>query len=183
MSVQSDETLIQMVAAGGPNAPAAFDELYDRHFPRTIAFLQWVHRLDYDDAAFVAEDAWVSVLQSAPRFDRTKRFTTWLYTIAKRKSIDRHRRAATAGDAVPLDSVAYQLVAHNSMPTEQDLDLRRAIERLCEEDRQLVWHRFVEGRTEAEIAEVLDMPLGSVHGRLLRCLNELRAHFGLPPAS
>jgi len=90
----SDEALMRAFAAGDAEA---FTRLYDRHERSTWRFIR--HRLgrEHESAADdVMQEAWISVARAAPRYVATARFTTWLFAIARSRTIDYLRAQAHA---------------------------------------------------------------------------------------
>jgi RNA polymerase sigma-70 factor (ECF subfamily) len=90
----SDESLMRAFAAGDADA---FTRLYDRHERSTWRFIR--HRLGraHESAADdVMQEAWISVAKAAPRYVATARFTTWLFAIARSRTIDYLRQQANA---------------------------------------------------------------------------------------
>jgi RNA polymerase sigma factor (sigma-70 family) len=90
----SDEALMRAFAAGDAEA---FTRLYDRHERSTWRFIR--HRLGraHESAADdVMQEAWISVARAAPRYVATARFTTWLFAIARSRTIDFLRAQAHA---------------------------------------------------------------------------------------
>ena len=141
------------------------------------------------DDRVAAEDAaqqtFVQAWRHADSFEPGRDFAPWLATIARRTAIDvvRHeqRRPSTSlDDADPTDAALVTLP-----PSAEQIEavwaVRAAIESLDESDREIVRLHYVEGHTHSEIAQRLDIPLGTVksrthraHRKLARRLNRLR---------
>src|SRR5262245_39847169 len=97
----SDEALMQRAGRGDL---AAFGELFDRHQPGLFAFLCRFLG-DAPTAEDVAQDVFWRVWQYRARFDPSRRFSPWLYAIARRVALDErdrsHRRATSWSDLPP----------------------------------------------------------------------------------
>jgi RNA polymerase sigma factor (sigma-70 family) len=85
----SNEALMLRYAAGDVRA---FEVLYSRHEMKLWRFIQRSvgNQATADE---LMQDVWFAVVQAAPRYLPTARFTTWLYTLAHHRVIDRHRRS------------------------------------------------------------------------------------------
>lgn len=139
---------------------------------------------DRHDAADATQETFVRALESISRFDERAAVFTWLYRIAVNLAIDQRRRRGRAG-VVPLDgrrrgedagggSLGERLAAGGPGPddrlhaTEREAAVARAIVELDEEQRVVVVLRDIDGLDYAQIAEVLQLPVGTVKSRLFR---------------
>jgi RNA polymerase sigma-70 factor, ECF subfamily len=137
----------------------------------------------------LAEDAtqqtFVQAWQAADRFEAGKELAPWLATIARRVAIDVHRRE-TRRAAEALDDVPPSDPSLVSMPTGLDQwytawQVRRAVDQLPPDEREVVRLQHLEGYTQSEVALRLGVPQGTVksrshraHQRLAAALRELR---------
>ena len=108
--------------------------------------------------------------------------TTWATTIARRRAIDRVRREQSQRDR--LDAVSREPVLASTDPADVvsvSLDSRRigaALAHLPPDQRVVIQLAFLEGRTHEAIAAQLDLPLGTVKGRVRGGLKHLRGIIG-----
>ena len=162
---RSDGTLVGICNEGDSStAAAAFDALYRRHkdFVLRVA-LRFAP--DIDTALDVLQDTFIQLLRRFPPSGEglvlTAKMTTFLYPIARNAAITAQRKAAafpTAGDVAPDDL---------SAPPAREADgVGRLFADLPAGQREALTLRFVDGMTLAEIAQVLDIPLGTVKSRL-----------------
>jgi RNA polymerase sigma-70 factor (ECF subfamily) len=169
--MESDEELMAAVARGDEHALAS---LIDRHAPRLHGFLVRLAR-DRDDADDLLQDTWVRVARGAPTFDPSRRVRPWLYGIAANLARDLHRRRGVrvraAHDGTREVAAASQRAAFRPL---ERLDLRERLARLPERMREVLVLRFYEGLDEAEMAEALGVPRGTVKSRLHGAIRELR---------
>jgi RNA polymerase sigma-70 factor, ECF subfamily len=148
----SDEELARQSQAG---SLAAFEELVYRYEGRVYGFVaNWCG--NGADAREVTQDTFVRAFQAIDRFDCRRGFAAWLFTIARRKCIDRHRAAPPAADALmpelPDDNDPAELLARQE--ERRGLwELARC--RLPEAQFQALWLRYVEELSVAGIAQVL----------------------------
>lgn len=128
------------------------------------------------------QQTFVKAWQAASSFDSTRALGPWLTTIARRTCIDLHRREARRS-ASNLDDVP---VAHPALVTAgPDMDqgydawaVRQAIDDLPGDERAVVRLQHVEGLSHAEIADQLDVPVGTVKSRSFRAHRRLAAALG-----
>ncbi len=102
MEPGDDKELMLRVRDG--QEAAAFEELMRRYQRPLTGFLMRL-TANLDVAQDLAEETFVRVWQSAPRYRPSAKFTTWLFTIASRLATD-HARRAQVRRAVPLDAPA-----------------------------------------------------------------------------
>ncbi len=139
----------------------------------------------------LAEDAvqqtFVQAWQASDRIDVDRDPAPWLATIAKRVAIDMYRRDSRR-PATPLDSVAPNDSGVISLPPDlASLDavwhVRRAIDALEPEEAAIVRLQHLDGLTQAQVAEKLGIPVGTVKSRSYRAhqkLAELLGHLREP---
>ena len=136
----------------------------------------------HDLAEEAAQATFVRACQAADQIDVDRDPAPWLATIAKRTAIDLYRREARR-PASALDDVAADDPALVSLPPDLDtLDavwhVRRAIDELPREEATIVRLQHLDGMTHHEIAEELDVALGTVKSRSHRAHRKLAALLG-----
>jgi RNA polymerase sigma-70 factor (ECF subfamily) len=160
---------------------SAFQRLFDHYAPRVKAYLR---RLGADDggADDLTQEVLLSVWRRAYQFDPTKAsLSTWVFTIARNKRIDAIRRERRPDVDLDDPSLEPDPVPRADALTEmtQFADrVRRAIETLPDEQKQLVQVFYFEDKTHSTIAEELGLPLGTVKSRLRLALGKLRVALG-----
>src|SRR5258705_786996 len=130
------------------------------------------------DAEHLVQDTFVKAFRSSAQFERGTNLRAWLYTILHNTWRNRLRDASR--NAVEVDSDQVELAAEGAtgepvetperilMRSTLDADLQAALDELPEAFRQAVWLRDVEEFTYAEIAEMLNVPIGTVMSRISR---------------
>jgi len=123
------------------------------------------------DAADATQETLLAVVRGLRNFDGRSRFTTWSYRIAVNASLDelrRRRRRPEPG----LEEYEQEPAGHRATDASGTSDLRldvdAALRRLAPEFRAAVVLRDLCGLDYAEIAEVLDIPPGTVRSRIAR---------------
>ena len=112
----------------------------------------------------------------------------WLFTILHNQHVNDVRRSARGGTEVPVEDVAASLpVRENATGALQLRDLDRALGRLPETQRQVILLVSLEGMAYEQVAQILNIPIGTVRSRLSRGREMLRelmsAHEAATPRS
>lgn len=135
------------------------------------------------DAEDLVQDTMVRALRFRDRFEPGTNLRAWLYTILH--NTWRNRVRDTAREATDVDSERIEELAATDGPAEvetpervllratMDADLKDALDELPEVFRQAVWLRDVEEFSYAEIASMLDVPIGTVMSRISRGRRQL----------
>jgi len=155
----------------------AFARLYAHFAPRLKTYLT---RQGADEglAEDVTQEAMLTVWHRAASFDPTKAgVSTWIYTIARNKRIDRLRRESYP--EIELDDPALApdvpATAEAALDTaETENRLRRAMTTLPPEQAELLRLAFYEDKTHSMIADQRGLPLGTVKSRIRLALQRLR---------
>lgn len=176
-----DAALIRRIAER--RDAAALDALYDRHSGLVFSVAFGLLR-DQSRAEQVTLDVFTRVWEKADSYkaDRAS-VRTWLVSMARNRSIDVLRRANTAIErqSIPLGDVEYQLesTSHNPEQVVQALTeaerVRAALTTLPEEQLRVIQLAYYGGYTMRQIAEELDIPLGTVKTRVRLGMEKLRA--------
>jgi RNA polymerase sigma-70 factor (ECF subfamily) len=171
--MRSDEDLMAAVASGDETALAA---LIDRYAASVHAYL-FRHSGNRDDADDLLQETWVRVARSARSFDTARRFRSWIYGIATNLARDLFRRRMTRERA--LRDLAMHPPATSDTDAVDRRELRERIAELPENLRAVLLLRYYEAMNEAEMAEVLGVPRGTIKSRLHAALRRLRAGYGV----
>lgn len=171
MTTSDDDRSLVSAAQRGDRA--ALERLLRRHYDRVHAICRRLtgSTADAEDAA---QEAMIAIVRGLPRFDGRAAFSTWVYRIATNATFDELRRrkrrpalhvAAEDGALVEhADPLSHRRVA----AAETRFDLDRALAQLPDEFRLPVVLRDVGDLDYAEIAETLDIPIGTVKSRIAR---------------
>jgi RNA polymerase sigma-70 factor, ECF subfamily len=175
--VCDDDQRIDQALAGQPEAFGQLVLKYQDRLFQTI--FHWVGH--NEDARDIVQETFVQAFLKLESFGRRSAFYTWLYRIAfnTAASYRRRRRPMASIDCMkenarvesPDDQNDPQEAAEQK---ERCRLVREAIARLDEEYRSVVLLREMEGCNYETIAEVLDLPIGTVRSRLHRARLQLR---------
>jgi RNA polymerase sigma-70 factor (ECF subfamily) len=156
---------------------SAFGRLLRRHQRRVFALgLRWLRNAD--DADDLVQETFVRAWQALHRFDESRPFAPWLLTIAA------NRARTMAARARPGEEIDEETAWHGPSPADDAessalaRDVRAAVAALPEEQRVVLHLRAVEELSYREIADALDVPIGTVMSRLSRARETLRKRLG-----
>ena len=178
LATASDEELILRSQRGDT---AAFGDLVRRHQDRVFN-LAFRMTSDREMAADVTQDAFLMAFRALPKLRETQRFSSWLLKIVSNLSLD----AVQARSAISLDALLEEGDEHlpiSGADPEAALDsviadeaIAAALDKVAPVYRQVLVLRHIEDLPYEKIAEILDLPLGTVKTRLFRGREQLRHH-------
>ncbi len=163
----SDEALVVAALDGDDKA---LDALLRRHHDRIHALCRRLAGNDADGAD-ATQEALITVVRRLDRYDGRAKFTTWLYRVVTNAALDELRRRKRR--PVPVDDETFALDREDGGPSldgavADRLDIDHALTQLAPDFRAPVVLRDLCGLDYAEIAEVLDLPPGTVRSRISR---------------
>jgi RNA polymerase sigma-70 factor (ECF subfamily) len=173
----ADVALLRQVVDRRPEALAA---LYDRHAPSLLALGKRILGSPAD-AEEVLQEVFLHVWNNAHRYDPGRSsVSTWLVLITRSRAIDRlrtrrvvERTHETSARETPVEHASPE-GAENVFAHERRERVRRVMESLPDEQRQVLEMAFYEGLSQSEIAVKADLPLGTVKTRTLLAMKKLR---------
>ena len=181
----------EVVVRAREGSERAYRELV-RRYERPIFSLIYRMVRDRELAEDLAQETFVKALNALDSYRPEFKFSSWIFKISNNAAIDHLRRReldtlslegsphAATPDAV--EATALQIGDRGETPLDvveaKELggEIEQAIARLRPEYRQCILLRHVEGRAYEEIAEILDLPLGTVKTYIHRARNELRTY-------
>ncbi len=165
--MRSDAKLVELARRGSREAAG---ELFSRHWRGAwqAAYAVTGRRAMADD---VAQDAFERAFAALSRFDERRPFAPWLHRIVVNRSLDLLRsERRVVGDA-ELAKLEWQDVGAG------DHELLESVAGLSLQRRIVVVLRYGLGYSPSAIAELLEIPTGTVNSRLARALEDLRAQY------
>lgn len=174
---ETDHELIVKAVAGDV---AAFGRLVARYQQDAVRIAA-VALGTASDADDVVQDSFVKVHRALSGFDLTVPFRPWLYRVVVNTARTRQRSSSRRNNLrlrFASSSGRSEAVADGPDDIAVHLDQRRqlvdALNQLSPDDRLILTYRWYEQLSEAEIAEALDCPAGTVKSRLSRAMQRLR---------
>jgi len=182
---EEDRNLVRQAQNGNDSA---FEELVRRHQQRVFALVGGILR-KREDVEDVAQQVFLKAFVSLKRFDQRSAFSTWLYKISVNECWDYLRKKKvrplvyesdlSEEQVSRLDGVISQdrpLPAPSERAEAKEL-VERMLERLPDQDRQLLLLKEVEGFSVEELAEILDLNVNTVKVRLFRARGRIMEHY------
>lgn len=174
-----DETDIIAEAIEGDER--AYLILLNSYKPRIFSYVLRIVR-NYHDAEEITQDTFIKCFKSLKSFDRTKNFSTWLYTIVHNRTIDyfrKRRKHEKYLDDRPIEDMEIAdtktLAPMNYFNQQVKLNkIEQALLQLAPIDRAIVLLFHKEEKTYQEIAEILKIPETTIKTRLHRARLRLR---------
>jgi RNA polymerase sigma-70 factor, ECF subfamily len=173
----ADEEVMQLVAGGDPRA---FELLYDRHGGAafSLAYRMVGNRVTAED---ITQEAFLSIWRSRLRYEPARgSVRTWVLGIVHHRGIDALRRHAVHDRRrASMEGVEERFEASERTDVEaarrqEARSVRDALEALPQEQSRVIELAYFGGFSHSQIAEMLEMPLGTVKGRMRLGLEKLR---------
>lgn len=166
----------ELVARALGDDDDAFGELVRRHRPRIAALLMRLTGGDRNLAEDLGQEAFLRAYRGLPRFEGRARFSTWLHRIAYYAYLN-HRNRVPRHTSLPdgFENTATAPACEHSV-SRSDLrrDVSAAIDTLSDAYREVIVLHFVRQVPYRDIADRLDMPLGTVKTQLHRAKLTMR---------
>jgi len=154
--------------------PDAVREVYRRHAGAVHTVARSIVR-DRELAAEVVQQTFVKAWRAAATFEGDREIAPWLYSIARRTAIDvlRSESRPTRGGHAPETDVVVEELSFER--TWEIYEVRRAIDDLPPDEREVVRRSHLEGFSHQQIADQLGVPIGTVKSRSNRAHRRLAA--------
>jgi RNA polymerase sigma factor (sigma-70 family) len=167
----------ELVTSLKKNQRAAFDYLYDNY---SSALFGVISRIipDEEKAADLLQDVFLKIWKKVGDYQPGKaRLYTWMMNIARNASIDLYRKEKNKYQ-VDIDGQVGVIDASNQVQISEDtLDLRSIVDKLKPERKVLLDLVYLQGFTQQEAAEKLDIPLGTAKSRIRTALQDLKHYY------
>lgn len=170
----SDEDLMVRLTKGKKKA---FDELYSRYAPRLNNYFYRMLYQDTEKADDFTQDIFLKIIEKPFSFDPTRKFSTWIYTVAGNMCKNEYRKNQVRSimqplrDEDPADHVDFVADFDKKI---FDSELMKAVDELQEHHKECFLLRYQQELSIKEIAQILDCPEGTVKSRIFYCLRKLK---------
>jgi RNA polymerase sigma-70 factor (ECF subfamily) len=175
----TDPELVTRLAQGDRSA---FGELYDRYGRPAYSLARRIC-VDPDLAEDIVQEAFLALWRNPNRFDASRGgFGTWLMTVVHHRAVDAVRKENTQRRRnVPLtDELSERNVPpaqgsdHEALTSVVGAEVREALKKLPEDQRQVIALAYLGGYTQVEVAKLTGVPLGTVKSRTFAAIRRLR---------
>jgi RNA polymerase sigma-70 factor (ECF subfamily) len=179
----ADEDLMPLVHDGDARA---FEVVFDRHADAafSLAYRMCGRRSTAED---VVQDAFLSLWRSGARYDRRRgSVRSWVLGVVHNRAIDLFRRESVrTGQDVNAEGMVERMPAREDtagevQSREDAAEIRTALKELPSDQRQVIELAYFGGFSHSQIATLLDLPQGTVKGRMRLGLTKLRMALGDP---
>jgi RNA polymerase sigma-70 factor (ECF subfamily) len=173
----ADEELMELLADGDPRA---FEAVYDRHGGPafSLAYRMVGTRAAAED---IVQEAFLSIWRSRLRYQRDRgSVRSWVLGIVHHRGIDAlrrnlvHERRRASAEGIEERHEAPERTDVEVARREEARSVRAAIDELPDQQGKVIQLAYFGGFTHTQIAEMLEMPIGTVKGRMRLGLDKLR---------
>ena len=159
---KTDEELMQLLASGNQRALTELYERYSRNLVRYFFRMLWKDEARAQD---FLHDLFIKILEHPEHFDRTRKFSTWIFSIAHNMCKNEYRKQSLRQNVIN-DEWHARMVVFPPEENEFHQSLERAVFLLDEEEKNLYTLRHELEMPVEQIAMVLNCPAGTVKSRL-----------------
>ena len=176
----------ELITAAIRGREDGFEEIV-RRYQRPIT--GYIYRMlnNYDASLDVTQEVFIKIYNSLERYSSEYKFSTWIYRIAHNAAIDYMRRNSVNQQSIETENAdgTYQLQIESSRPnpeqererSEWRKEIETVVKCLPQVYRELILLRHAQDLSYDEIAEVTNLPLGTVKNRLFRAREMMREIF------
>jgi RNA polymerase sigma-70 factor, ECF subfamily len=157
-----------------------FESLVEQEIPRLRRYARALTR-DTARADDLVQDTLVRAITKGHLWEFGTDLRAWLFTIMHNQYVNMVRRAVRDMNAVDIDQLSDGLVATTDPTASSQLrELEQALDRISEEQREVILLVGLEGVSYEDAAQILDIPVGTVRSRLSRGRDALRELLDMP---
>jgi len=173
----ADEEVMHLVQEGDPRA---FELLYDRHGGPafSLAYRMVGNRVTAED---ISQEAFLSIWRSRARYQADRgSVRTWVLGIVHHRAIDAlrrnlvHEKRRSSAEGIEERFEAKETTPGEAARREEARSVRTALEDLPDEQTRVIELAYFGGFSHSQIADMLEMPIGTVKGRMRLGLDKLR---------
>ena len=168
------ESELILAAQGGDSS--AFSTLVNRYSRRVFRLAySFVHNVD--DAADIVQEVFIRAYRNISRFDTDRAFYPWLHRITRNLSINLKSRKANTEATLPAEEILSAVSADPlavALKNERLISIRDAIDELPPMHREIIVLKHYQECSYSEMAEILDVPVGTIMSRLYNARQKLK---------
>ena len=158
---------------------SAFEKIYDAYSPALFGISLKIVKND-DIAADVVQETFIKIWKKIGSFDRAKgTFFTWILNIARNTAIDKYRKISKVS-TIPIQASENIVDLGNEEKSSQKTDhigIKDLLKALPEDQQEIIEYLYFKGFTQVELADELNIPLGTVKTRSRAAIKNLKELF------
>ncbi|MEI7741533.1 MAG: RNA polymerase sigma factor [bacterium] len=165
-------------------SPEAFAELVGRYEEKLLRYLRRSFSVSGEDGEDILQNAFLKTYQHLNDYDPTMPFSSWVYRIVRNEAIDLFRKRKVV--MLPLenddeDAMSFADILASDIDVEKDVsrnlereEIMKSMEKLKEKHRAVLILRYLEEKEYGEIADILQIPMGTVATLISRAKKEMK---------
>jgi RNA polymerase sigma-70 factor (ECF subfamily) len=172
----TDEELVRRAKMGDRDA---FSALYERHL--SAVYNRVRYQVPESHVEDVTQEVFITVLRSLKSFQGSAKFSTWLRTVTNRRIADHYRSRSNREESAELETLDRMSASRgdgSGLALDDSILLRRALEEIAEQYREILLLRFAEGLRFQEIADQRGQSLDATYSLFRRAISALRDQIG-----
>jgi len=159
--------------------------IIDRYEDNLLRYIRRITNIAEDELYDILQETFVNVYYNLNGFDRSLKFSSWIYRIAHNKTISVHRKNKVRphGNLIDFDEKVLENLADDFDVT-KDIDIRylrqnieKILDKLDEKYKEVLILRFFEEKDYKEISDILKKPIGTVATLISRAKKQFREEF------
>jgi len=162
----SDSELMQQIVSGDQTA---FSELYHRYKDRMYYYFYRMLGNSTEHANDFVQELFMKLIEKPEKYNPSYPFTTWIYSVANNMCKNEYRHRGIRQEYIEIETKEQKIEFLNDASIEPEQVIEKVFETLNllgEEHRSAFLLRYREGFSIREVAEILDLPEGTVKSRL-----------------
>lgn len=173
----TDEKLMKLITKGNRDA---FSLLYDRYADKMLKFFYFRLNYDNDSANDFVQDLFIKIIEKPEQFDVNKCFSSWLYTMASNMIKNEYKKTSKRAELLELyqyNSIDFSV--QNELYDEFKIKLDKELEQIDVINREIFKLRFSDELSIKQIAEIVDIPEGTVKSKLFYTIKKLSVQLSM----
>ena len=175
-SNERDVVESELILAAQSGDAAAFSSLV-KQYSRRVYRLAYSFVHNVDDAADIVQEVFIRAFRNLSRFDTTRALYPWLHRITRNLCINLRSRKANTETTLPTEEILPAVSADPlavALENERLVTIRQAIDELPAMHREIIVLKHYQECSYAEMAEILDIPIGTIMSRLYNARQKLK---------
>ncbi len=175
-----DQDLVKSILDGNLDDFEAIIERYENKLKR---YIMRISKLSNEDAEDILQEIFIKVYTNLASYNPDMSFSAWIYRIARNTTISFYRKNNSKGKDlhVDIDDEILNYISKDDLDIELKLSkeeeerkLNEALNKLSEDEKELILLYYYENKSYTDISDILKMPIGTVSVKLHRIKNKIK---------